>query len=60
MLTEPSIKLRDANLAKYQVPRVLAEPSSELPLRKTVNFVQPWSELTILRSLKAKTRDYLR
>ena len=25
-----------------------------------MNFVQPWSELAILRSLKAKTRDYLR
>ncbi len=38
----------------------LAEPGSEFPLRRIVNLVQPWSKLTILRSLKAKTRDYLR
>lgn len=59
-LIEPTIGLRDANRATRRVPRALAGPSSELPLRKTVNFVQPWSELTILRSLKDKTRDYLR
>ena len=40
--------------------RTLAGPSSEFPLRRIVNLVQPWSKLTILRSLKAKTRDYLR
>ena len=36
------------------------EPSSEFPLRRIVNFVQLRSKLTILRSLKAKTHDYLR
>ena len=35
----------------------LAEPSSELPLRKIANFVQPWSKETILRRLRAKTHD---
>ena len=58
--TEPSIGLRIVNLAKRRVPRALAGPSSEFPQRKIVNFVQPWSRRTILRSLKAKTRDYLR
>ena len=38
----------------------LAWPSSEFPLRGIVNCVQPWSKSTILRSLKAKTLDYLR
>ena len=58
--TEPSIGLRIVNLAKRRVPRALAGPSSEFPQREIVNFVQPWSRRTILRSLKAKTRDYLR
>ena len=58
--TEPSIGLRIVNLAKRRVPRALAGPSSEFPQRKIVNFVQPWSKRTIFRSLKAKTRDYLR
>lgn len=58
--TEPSIELRIVNLAKRRVPRALAGPSSEFPQRKIVNFVQPWSKRTIFRSLKAKTRDYLR
>ena len=38
----------------------LAWPSSEFPLRRIVNLVQPWSKSTILRSLKAKMLDYLR
>ena len=38
----------------------LAWPSSEFPLRRIVSLVQPWSKSTILRSLKAKTLDYLR
>ena len=59
-LTEPTIGLRNANRAKHQVPRVLAESSSEFPLRRIVNFVRPWSKQAILRSLKAKTHDYLR
>ena len=59
-LTEQTIGLRDANRAKRRVPRALAGPSSEFPQRKIVNFVQPWSKRTIFRSLKAKTRDYLR
>ena len=59
-LTEPTIELRIVNLAKHQVPRALAGPSSEFPLRRIVIFVQPWSILTILRSLKAKMHDYLR
>lgn len=59
-LTEPSIGLRDVNRAEQRVPRALAGPSREFPRRKIVNLVQPWSKLTILRSLKAKTRDYLR
>lgn len=59
-LTEPSIGLRDVNRAEQRVPRAVAEPSSEFPLRRIVNFVQLRSKLTILRSLKAKTRDYLR
>ena len=58
--TEPSIRLRNANRAEYQIPRSVAEPSSEFPLRRIVNLVQPWSKLTILRSLKAKTHDYSR
>lgn len=58
--TEPSIGLRIVNLAKHQVPRALAAPSSELPLRRIVSFVRLWSKLTILRSLMAKTLDYLR
>ena len=58
--TEPSIGLWIVNLAKRRVPRALAGPSSEFPQRKIVNFVQPWSKRTIFRSLKAKTRDYLR
>lgn len=39
---------------------MLIGPSSELPLRRIVNLVQPWSKSTIFRSLKAKTLDYLR
>ena len=39
---------------------VLSEPSSGLSRRRIVNCVQPRSKLTILRSLKAKTHDYLR
>ena len=58
--TEPTIGLRDVNRAEQRVPRAVAEPSSEFPLRRIVNFVRPWSILTILRSLKAKTHDYLR
>ncbi len=58
--TEPTIGLRDVNRAEQRVPRAVAEPSSEFPLRRIVNFVQLRSKLTILRSLKAKTRDYLR
>ena len=58
--TEPTIGLRDVNRAERRVPRALAGPSSEFPRRRIVIFVQPWSILTILRSLKAKTRDYLR
>ena len=58
--TEPTIGLRDVNRAEQRVPRAVAEPSSEFPLRRIVIFVQPWSILTILRSLKAKTHDYLR
>ena len=59
-LIEPTIGLRIVNLAKHQVPRALAGPSSELPWRRIVNFVQPWSQLTILRSITTKTHDYLR
>ena len=57
---------RDENRALERQPsrpsdfETLIEPSSEFPRRKIVNLVQPWSILTILRSLKAKTRDYLR
>ena len=40
--------------------RTLAGPSSEFPLRRIVNLVQPWSKQAILRRLKAKIRDYLR
>ena len=58
--TEPTIGLRDVNRAEQRVPRAVAEPSSEFPLRRIVNFVQLRSKLTILRSLKAKTHDYLR
>lgn len=58
--TEPTIGLRDVNRAEQRVPRAVAEPSSEFPLQRIVNFVQLRSKLTILRSLKAKTRDYLR
>ena len=59
-LIEPSIGLRDVNRAERRVPRALAGPSSESPRRRIVNFVRPWSKQAILRSLKAKTRDYLR
>ena len=59
-LIEPSIGLRDVNRAERRVPRALAGPSSEFPLRRIVNLVRPWSEQAILRSLKAKTHDYLR
>ena len=59
-LIEPTIGLRDANRATRRVPRALAGPNSESPRRRIVNFVRPWSKLTILRSLKAKTHDYLR
>ncbi len=59
-LAEPSSGLRDVNRAEQRVPRALAGPSSEFPRRKIVNLVQPWSKQAILRSLKAKTRDYLR
>lgn len=59
-LIEPTIGLRDANRATRRVPRALAGPNSESPRRRIVNFVQPWSKQAILRSLKAKTRDYLR
>ena len=59
-LIEPTIGLRIVNLTKHQVPRALAEPSSELPRRRIVNFVRPWSKLTILRSITTKTHDYLR
>lgn len=56
-LIEPSIGLRDVNRAERRVPRALAGPSSEFPLRKIANFVQPWSKETILRRLRAKTHD---
>ncbi len=56
-LIEPTIGLRIVNLAKHQVPRVSAGPSSELPLRRIANLVQPWSKETILRRLRAKTHD---
>ena len=56
-LAEPSSGLRGANRAKQRVPRALAGPSSELPLRRIANFVQPWSKETILRRLRAKTHD---
>lgn len=59
-LAEPSSGLRGANRAEQRVPRALAGPSSELPWRRIVNFVQPWSQLTILRSITTKTHDYLR
>ena len=59
-LIEPTIGLLIVNLTKHQVPRALAEPSSELPRRRIVNFVRPWSKLTILRSITTKTHDYLR
>lgn len=59
-LIEPASGLRDANRATRRVPRALAGPSSESPRRRIVNFVRPWSKQAILRSLKAKTRDYLR
>ena len=59
-LIEPTIGLRDANRATRRVPRALAGPNSESPRRRIVNFVRPWSKQAILRSLKAKTRDYLR
>ncbi len=59
-LIEPTIGLRDANRATRRVPRALAGPSSESPRRRIVNFVRPWSKQAILRSHKAKTRDYLR
>lgn len=59
-LIEPTIGLRDANRATRRVPRALAGPSSESPRQRIVNFVRPWSKQAILRSLKAKTRDYLR
>lgn len=58
--TEPSIGLRIVNLAKHQIPRALATPSSEFPRRRIVSYVRLWSKLTILRSLMAKTLDYLR
>lgn len=35
----------------------LAGPSSEFPLRRIANFVQPWSKETILRRLRGKTHD---
>lgn len=59
-LAWPSIGLRGAHRAEQRVPRALAGPSSKFPRRKIVCFVQPWSKSTILRSLKAKTLDYLR
>ena len=61
----PSMR-RDENRAPERQPSrpsdfgMLIEPSSEFPLRRIVNFVQLRSKLTILRSLKAKTHDYLR
>lgn len=59
-LIEPTIGLWDANRATRRVPRALAGPSSESPRQRIVNFVRPWSKQAILRSLKAKTHDYLR
>ena len=59
-LIEPTSGLRGANRAEHQAPKALAGPSSELPWRKIVNLVRPWSKQAILRSLKAKTHDYLR
>lgn len=56
-LAGPSSGLRGANRAEQRVPRALAGPSSELPLRRIANFVQPWSKETILRRLRAKTHD---
>ena len=41
-------------------PESLTEPNSEFSRQKIANSVQPWSELAILRSPKAKTHDYLR
>ena len=48
-LIEPTIGLRNANRAEQRVPAA-----------KNRHFVRPWSKQAILRSLKAKTRDYLR
>lgn len=62
----PPSARRDENRAPERQPSrpsdfgMLIEPSSEFPLRRIVNFVQLRSKLTILRSLKAKTHDYLR
>ena len=41
-------------------PESLTKPNSEFSRQKIANSVQPWSELAILRSIKAKTHDYLR
>ena len=41
-------------------PESLTEPNSEFSRQKIANSVQPWSELAILRSPKAKTHDNLR
>ena len=51
---------QSSSRAEQRAPRAVAEPSSEFPLRRIVNFVQLRSKLTILRSLKAKMHDYLR
>ena len=51
---------QSSSRAEQRAPRAVAEPSSEFPLRRIVNFVQLRSQLTILRSLKAKMHDYLR
>ena len=71
MLIELSIKFpehypsrapnsQSSSRVKQRVPRALAGPSSEFPLRRIVNFVRPWSKQAILRSITTKTHDYLR
>ena len=47
--------------ANPKIPLIVAGSAAvAVMVALILHFVQPWSILTILRSLKAKTRDYLR
>ena len=60
MLTEPSSELPWHYPSRAPNSQSISRAKQRVPAAKNRHFVQPWSKQAILRSLKAKTRDYLR